>query len=174
MGPPLGDTSANTLKLSAFSIDRVAKEVICPQGQRSVKWSEKRNRYGTNYASIQFAAQSCSVCPQREKCTDSPRGRGLQLNEHYEVLEARRAEAKTEEFKEKMRARPAIEATLSELVRGYGMRRHRYRGETKRHFENLLKATACNLQRLVRALLVRWERESQAAVSRGELAAVVG
>ena len=173
MGPPLRDTSSNTLKISAFTIDRVAKEAICPQGQRSVKWSEKTNPNGSSYASIQFAAQSCIACVQREQCTESPRGRALHLNEHYELLEARRAEAKTEEFKEKMRARPAIEATLSELVRGYGMRRHRYRGEAKRHFENLLKATACNLQRLVRALLVRWERASKVEVSRGELAVAV-
>src|SRR5207248_11368862 len=96
-------------------------------------------------------------------------GRSLHLSEHYE-LAARRAEAQTEAFRERMRARPAIEATLSELVRAHGLRRHRYRGEAKRHFENLLKGAACNLKRLVRALVARWEREAAAsarAVGRG-------
>jgi hypothetical protein len=61
-----------------------------------------------------------------------------------------------------MPARPAIEATLSELVRGHGPRRHRHRGDAKRHFENLLKGAACNLKPLVRALVARWERDGAA------------
>ena len=67
------------------------------------------------------------------------------------------------EFRERMRARPAIEATLSELVRKHGLRRHRYRGEAKRAFENLLKGAACNLKRLARALVARGERDAAAS-----------
>ena len=66
-----------------------------------------------------------------------------------------------------MRARPAIEATLSELVRTHGLRRHRYRGEAKRHCENLLKGAACNLKRLARALVARWEWDAAASARTG-------
>jgi len=83
-------------------------------------------------------------------------------------------EAQTVAFRVRMRARPASEATLSELVRAHGLRRHRYRGAAKRPFENLLKAAACNLKRLVRALVACGLRPGRAAALRapGTAAAV--
>jgi transposase len=155
VGPPLPDTSPNHFKIADFAIDRDARRAICPQGHCSVKWSVRTERDGSRAVNIQFAAATCAVCPLRAQCTTGQSGRSLHLSEHYELLTARRAEAQTEAFRERMRARPAIEATLSELVRGHGLRRHRYRGEAKRHFENLLKGAACNLKRLVRALVTQ-------------------
>jgi transposase len=159
LGPPLADTSPQEFKIADFTVDQTAKQAICPEGQRSVKWSKRKERDGSAAVNIQFAAATCRACPSRARCTSGQGGRSLQLSEHYPILEARRLEAKTEAFRQKMRARPAIEATLSELVRKHGMRRHRYRGEAKRHFENLLKAAACNLKRLTRALVARWEAQ---------------
>jgi hypothetical protein len=156
VGPPLADTSTNQFKIADFAIDRVARRATCPAGHRAVKWSVRTDRDGSRAANIQFAAATCAACPLREQCTTSRSGRSLHLSAHYELLVARRAEARTDAFRERMRARPAIEATLSELVRGHGLRRHRYRGEAKRHFEHLLKGAACNLKRLARALVARW------------------
>jgi len=169
MGPPLADTSPNGFKISAFTIDRETKQATCPDGKQAVKWRERTDRDGSKAVNIQFAAAECAVCPTRAQCTTSQSGRSVHLSEHYEILEARRAEAQTAEFREEMRARPAIEATLSELVRQHGLRRHRYRGDAKRHFENLLKGAACNLKRLARALRRRWEREKTAAAGGGQL-----
>lgn len=152
VGPPLADTSKNGFKLADFTIDRAAKQATCPAGQRSTKWAERTERDGSRAVHIQFSAAVCAACPLRAQCTTGRSGRSLSLSEHYERLAARRAEAQTPAFKARLRARAAIEATLSELVRKHGLRRHRYRGTAKRHFENLLKATACNLKRLVRAL----------------------
>ena len=157
VGPPLADTSPQAFKIAAFTIDREARQARCPQGHRAVKWSERTERDGSRAVNIQFAAATCAACPVRVQCTSGTSGRSLHLSEHYERLMARRAEAQTDAFRERMRARPAIEATLSELVRAHGLRRHRYRGEAKRAFENLLKGAACNLKRLVRALVARWE-----------------
>ena len=153
VGPPLGDTSANGFKLADFVIDRVAQQATCPQGQVSVKWAERTERDGSRAVHIQFAAKTCAACPLRAQCTTAKDGRSLSLSEHYELLQARRAESQTPAYKQRLRARPAIEATLSELVRSHGFRRHRYRGDDKRDAENLLKAAACNLKRLARALL---------------------
>jgi transposase len=163
VGPPLQDTSPNQFKIADFAIDREARRAICPQGHTSVKWSVRTERDGSRAVNIQFAAATCAACPLRAQCTSGKSGRSLHLSEHYELLAARRAEAQTEAFRERMRARPAIEATLSELVRTHGLRRHRYRGEAKRHFENLLKGAACNLKRLVRAVVARWERDAAAS-----------
>jgi len=153
VGPPLQDTSPNGFKIAAFAIDRDAKQAICPQGHASVKWSARTERDGSHAVNIQFAAADCAACPLRAPCTTGKSGRSLHLSEHYDLLVARRVEAQTDTFRARMRTRPAIEATLSELVRAHGLRRHRYRGAVKRPFENLLKAAACNLKRLVRALV---------------------
>lgn len=155
VGPPLLDTSPNAFKLADFTIDRQAERATCPAGKASVKWSPRTDRDGSTAVNIQFAAADCAACPLRPKCTTSQSGRSLHLTEHYDLLQARRAEATTAAFRERLRARPAIEATLSELVRCHGLRHHRYRGDAKRRSENLLKGAACNLKRLLRALALR-------------------
>lgn len=155
VGPPLLDTSPAEFKLADFAIDRAAKTAVCPAGEASVKWSPRTDRDGSQAVNIQFAAADCAACPVRAKCTTSQSGRSLHLTEHYDLLQARRAEAVTVAFRARMRARPAIEAALSELVRCHGLRRHRYRGDAKRRCEHLLKGAACNLKRLARALALR-------------------
>jgi hypothetical protein len=51
-----------------------------------------------------------------------------------------------------MYQRNAIEGTVSELVRGHGLRRSRYRGFAKAQLQNLFIATACNIKRWLRIL----------------------
>jgi transposase len=155
IGPPLEDTSPQAFKIADFQIDEERQEAICPTGRRAVKWSPRTERDGSRAVNIQFAAADCAACPWRDNCTTSRTGRSLHLSEYYPLVAARRAEAATPAFREKMRIRPAIEGTLSELVRVHGFRRHRYRGDRKRHCENLLKAAACNLKRLARVLAAR-------------------
>lgn len=53
-----------------------------------------------------------------------------------------------------MRQRNAIEGTISELVRGYGMRRTRYRGLAKTRLANYFIGAACNVHRWLR--LMTW------------------
>jgi transposase len=155
VGPPPEDSSPNAFKLADFAIDRAAKCATCPAGVRSAKWAIRAERGGGASVQIRFPAAACAACPLRARCTASPRGRNLSLGEHFERLEALRAAARRPEFKERLKARAAIEGTISELVRAHGLRRHRYRGAAARHCENLLKAAACNLKRLARALAGR-------------------
>jgi transposase len=155
VGPPLPDTSPQAFKIADFAVDRAARQARCPQGQVSVKWSERTEPDGSRAVNIQFAAAVCAVCPLRAQCTTGHSGRSLHLSEYYEWVAARRVEAQTAAYRERLRARPAIEGTLSEMVRVHGFRRHRYRGAAKRIFENLLKGAACNLKRLSRVLAAR-------------------
>jgi transposase len=152
VGPPLADTSKNGFKLALFTIDREAKQAVCPAGQVATNVRVRTERDGSASIQIRFPAEVCNACPLKPQCTTSTSGRSLSVSEHYERLVARRAEAQTPAFRDKLKTRAGIEATLSELVRRHGLRRHRYRGDAKRHFEHLLKAAACNLKRLARAL----------------------
>src|SRR5207247_7723611 len=120
-------------------------------------------RDGSAAVNLRFAAAACAACGLRARCTRSRTGRGLQLNEHYELLAARRAEAQTAAFRAKLRRRAGIEATLSELVRRHELRRHRYRGAAPRELENLLKGAAWHLKRLDRVLATRPPRVAATA-----------
>jgi len=66
----------------------------------------------------------------------------------------------TEAFKEKMKRRNAIEGTQSELVRGHGLRRARYRGLEKVRMQNYFIGAACNAKRWARR--VAWEMKQAA------------
>jgi Transposase DDE domain len=57
-----------------------------------------------------------------------------------------------------MHQRNAIEGTLSELARGHGLRRSRYRGFGKVELQNLLIGTACNVKRWLRFLIREGKR----------------
>ena len=61
----------------------------------------------------------------------------------------------TDAFKQEMHLRNAIEGTQCELVRGYGLRQARYRGQAKVRLQNYLIGTACNIRRLFRRIM--WE-----------------
>ena len=51
-----------------------------------------------------------------------------------------------------MQQRNGIEGTISELVRGHGLRRARYRGFAKVDLQNQLLAAACNVKRWLHKL----------------------
>jgi hypothetical protein len=67
-------------------------------------------------------------------------------------LPLRRRDQQTQEFKERMNQRNAIDGTVSELARAYGLRRSRYRGFAKVELQNLFIVTACNVKRWLRIL----------------------
>ena len=152
VGPPLPDTSPQAVKLAHFRIDPTAQEAICPAGNHSTRWIPGRGRDGSSLVQIRFAPSTCQAWPLRPSCVRGANGRTLRLSEHYALLAERRRQMADPAFHERLARRAGIEATLSELVRQHAFRRHRYRGDPKRHAENLLKAAACNLKRLVRTL----------------------
>lgn len=58
-------------------------------------------------------------------------GRTLTASPYHEHLEERRAEQRTDKFREEMKQRSAIEGTLSETVCKHSSRRARYRGKAR-------------------------------------------
>ena len=93
----------------------------------------------------------CHDCPLRSQCLGKDqRHRTLVVGEHHTALQARRQEQQTEAFQERMKHRNAIEGTQSELVRGHGLRRARYRGLAKVKLQNYFIGAACNVKRWIR------------------------
>ena len=69
-------------------------------------------------------------------------------DEHI-ALQAARQRQKTPEFIGTYALRAGVEATISQAVRGFGLRRSRYFGQAKTHLQHVASAAAMNLVRLV-------------------------
>ena len=70
-------------------------------------------------------------------------------------------------FKQEMHRRNGIEGTQSELVRGYGLRQARYRGEAKVRLQNYLIGAACNIRRLFRRVAWLTIQKKNALIASG-------
>jgi IS5 family transposase len=68
-------------------------------------------------------------------------------------IPARRQEEHPEKFQQTSQTRAGIEGTLSQAVRGMGMRRSRSDGLQKTHLQHVLTATAVNLVRIDAVLI---------------------
>jgi transposase len=130
MGRPQEDHGApEGYRQADFQIDEERREARCPHGQRNVVWSEQPAGEGLlPRVQIRFAGSTCRACPAFGQCTRSPQGRAVVLNPYRAWIRAGREQARTEAFRLAFRRRSPIEGTLSELVRGHGLRFSRYRG----------------------------------------------
>jgi hypothetical protein len=153
MGPVSTNTSGKPegYRQSDFELDFETHQATCPEGKTSVVWYERPQPDGHVGAEIQFREQcdDCSVCAQ---CVLGQNGRTLNVNPYHEELSQRRTEQETRAFKEKMKRRPAVEGTISELTRSHGAQRARYRGQDKVRLQMMFTGAAANLKRLARAM----------------------
>ena len=72
----------------------------------------------------------------------------LRPQERHEALQAARQQQETVEWKAEYAVRAGVEGTVSEGVRGFGLRRCRYVGLAKAHLQHVITAAAMNLSRL--------------------------
>jgi transposase len=141
-----------------FVIDPDGRHARCPMGHRneSCRFCERPQR---DISYVRLVWKNCCVaCPRRAKCLGKNRERFVETSKDYLLLHERRQEQKTREFRMRMRQRNGIEGTISELVRGYGLRRSRYRGLKRTSLCHLMTAAACNVNRWLRRM--RWEMQS--------------
>ena len=97
----------------------------------------------------------CRECPLQADCVPaSQRHRTIVVGKDHDLLQKRRLEQLTPEFRQRMHQRNAIEGTLSELVRAHGLRRSRYRGLAKVELQNLFIGAACNIKRWLRVVAI--------------------
>ncbi len=147
-GPTRPDPHWGPYNADAFEVDIKKQRAICPQGNRSAQWSRIRDTYmGTKYYWIEWGGQ-CDRCPVQRQCTRSKNGRRiLVVGLRHDLVQKRRAEMRQKGFTKKMYPRNGIEGTLSELVRGHGLRRTKYRGINRVRLSHYMMGAACNIKR---------------------------
>jgi len=142
--------------ISHFVIDWEAKRVTCPEGKRSVLWKPGRDRWGNDVIHTEFARPECLACRSRPLCTRATtEGREMTLRPRplHEALQAARQQQETSEWKTEYAKRAGIEGTVSQGVRGFGLRRCRYVGLAKARLQHVITAAAMNLSRLAAWLM---------------------
>ena len=126
-----------------FRIDLAAGTVTCPArvtvAIRPARRGGGRARFGP----------ACSVCPLRQACTSSVRGRVVAVHPHEATLAAARARQRDPAWLADYRAtRPKVERKLAHLLRRrHGGRRARVRGLVRVAQDFKLLAAAVNLAR---------------------------
>ena len=137
--------------LADFTVDWERQQVHCPQGKAAASWAERVDT-GRAYIQVRFRQQDCRVCGARAFCTPATQAaRSLTLHPQaeFEALQAARAWYQSEEGQQCYKRRAGVEGTLSQGIRGFGLRYARYRGLTKTHFQHVATAAALNVDRIV-------------------------
>jgi hypothetical protein len=93
---------------------------------------------------VQFPAGVCAVCPLRERCTTSTRGRSVQIHPDEQLLAELRARQLTPQGRARLRERVQVEHSLAHIGRWQG-RRARYRGTRNNLFDLRRYAIVHNL-----------------------------
>jgi transposase len=137
--------------LSHFQIDWNKRKVSCPQGKQSRSWKKGKDSYGNPIIHVEFRQNECKNCPVRSLCTRAPiHARGITLlpQLEYETRQKAKERQETEEFKNTYALRAGIEGTISQGIRGFGLRQCRYLGLAKSHLQHILTAASINLVRV--------------------------
>ncbi len=153
LGPTRPDPHKGPYNADAFHVDIEKRQAVCPQGNVSTQCSRIRDSYmGTEYYRIEWASQ-CDSCPVQKQCTRSKSGRRiLVVGLRHDLVEKRREEMRKTEFSKSMHPRNGIEGTHSELVRGHGLRRTKYRGLSRVGLSHYFMGAACNVKRYLNLL----------------------
>jgi transposase len=143
---------AGEYTVDQFEVDWAQQRVRCPQGQWSVAWWDHGTRARSRPIFVEFALEDCQACPARPLCTRAQQqGRrvGLPSQDQYEALRAAQTWYGSAEGQQAYKRRAGVEGTLSQGVRGYGLRWARYQGLEKTHLQHVATAAAINIDRIV-------------------------
>ncbi|HUI05365.1 MAG TPA: transposase, partial [Verrucomicrobiae bacterium] len=160
VGPAQPSAATGTgYRAERFVVSIAQRQALCPAGQISTQCS-RLEEAATGKVQYRFEwSWRCHACAQRAACVGAGQAhRSLVVGEHHDLLQARRREMSTSAFAGRMKRRAAIEGTISELVRRFGLRQARYRGRRKVALQNWLIGAACNVKRWLR--LTAWKLEA--------------
>jgi DDE family transposase/transposase-like protein DUF772 len=156
-----------------FQITVEQRRATCPAGHQNTQCSRLVEKAAGRVSfRFEWDTAACTTCPLRLKCIKAEhKHRTLVVGENHTVLQARRKEQQSAEFRARLKHRNAIEGTQSELVRAHGMRRARYRGLAKTKLQNYLIGAACNVKRWLRR--VAWEMQQRSTAMVADVAPAI-
>jgi len=162
VSPALGTEQRSEAKLSDFDFSDNGHVARCPAGHAPVVNRKKKTRYSQG-----FDPSVCEKCPLVDSC---PVKKGsnhyyLRYSEKEMRIAKRRAEEKTDGFKERYRWRAGVEATMSQYDRLTGVKHLRVRGFKAVSFAAVMKAIGLNI---MRAAAVMRARRRDAGAGAGE------
>ena len=151
-----------------FAVDIDQRVTRCPAGQASTNCSRLDEATGKVNYRFEWNNDLCQACEHRARCLGANQPhRTLLVGQHHQHTQVRRREMKTEAFRTRMHRRNGVEGTISELKRGYGLRRSRYRGLIKVGLQNYFIGAACNIKRWARRMA--WESLGGNEIGLGQL-----
>ena len=156
-----GPMDAGVMGRDRFEFDDGGHVVSCPEGHPAIDHKILSNNSTEKTLHAIFDGEVCRQCPKLEECPvrapnhrkkgESPReSRGnfrLEITPELRLRDDMLVKQQTAEWKEAYKIRSGVEATMSELKRGYGMSRLRVRGLSRVHFAVVCKVIACNIKR---------------------------
>jgi len=148
--------SDEVLTAADFEIDPRSEEpAVCPAGHFSS--AQAPSGKGAHRLEVTFERSTCEGCALFGRCpaqlNRAADGYLLIVDLAAANLERRRRAEANGSFKERYAIRAGSEATNSELKRGHGLGDLRVRGRPRVELAVHLKALACNIKRMVRALM---------------------
>jgi len=157
VGPTRGDRrwqaqAGKGFAAEAFAVDWEAQRVTCPSGARSASWTPAVDNRGAAVVKVKFSPADCGRCIHRADCAGPQARRRLMTlrgtRDEHAALQAARRRERTPEFAALYALRAGVEATISQAVRAFGLRRSRYFGLAKTHLQHVATAAAMNLARI--------------------------
>lgn len=157
LGAAMGNTSwqnrsEGAFSSEAFKLDWDKRQAFCPGKKYSKSWGEFETKKMGKFVRIQFRADDCKACNLQSKCTTAKNhGRQLTLKRkaEYDALQNIRAEMDGKNGQKNRNKRAGVEGTISQAVRGFGLRKTRYTSLAKTRLQHLATAAAINIDRFV-------------------------
>ena len=132
-----------------FRLDETTNTMVCPQGEH-LEYTHSRWHKGKRE---QLRCYRCrnKTCPQRAQCSKDPKGRKIEIGEHYEALQRQRDKHRDPAEREKLaKRRYIVEPVFGWIKQQLGFRRHTVFGLDAVQAEWSLIAAVYNLHRLYR------------------------
>jgi hypothetical protein len=153
---PQASQASQPLTATDFVVDAALVDpAVCPGGHVAV--DQRAHEEKADWVELRFDAQTCEACPLYARCPAERAADGDAYVVSVDLVAAnlarrRRAQADGT-FQQRYRIRAGSEATNSELKRRHGLDKLRVRGRPRVVLAAYLKAAACNVKRMVRALI---------------------